>query len=61
MATVYADPDHLGQERRVQRTLRTINGHGWRQRPAPLAEHIGLHKVFTWTCYMLHTSFILKR
>jgi hypothetical protein len=46
MATVYAEPavslsEHLAQERRMQRAWRTINGNGWRQRLAPLAEHMG--------------------
>src|SRR3954452_11914384 len=28
-------------ERRMQRALRTIDGHGWWQRLVPLAEHMG--------------------
>jgi hypothetical protein len=50
MATVCADPrslssDHLAQERRMQRLVRTINGNGWRQRLAPLAEHMGNRRL----------------
>src|SRR5437762_3281574 len=33
--------DHLAQEQHLQRALRPIDGHGWRQRLAPLAQHMG--------------------
>src|SRR5438105_15016242 len=36
---------HLAQERRRQRALRTINGPGWRQRLAPLTQHMGNHRL----------------
>jgi hypothetical protein len=36
---------HLAQERHRQRALRTINGPGWRQRLAPLAEHMGNRRL----------------
>jgi hypothetical protein len=49
MATA-VDPDvsasrHLAQERHRQRALRTITGPGWRQRLAPLAEHMGNRRL----------------
>jgi hypothetical protein len=37
--------DHLAQEQRMQRALRAIDGHGWRQRLAPLAEHMGNRRL----------------
>jgi hypothetical protein len=42
--------DHLAQEQRVQRALRPIDGHGWRQRLALLAEHVGNRRlVHAWS------------
>jgi hypothetical protein len=38
-------PRQLAQERHRQRALRTINGPGWRQRLAPLAEHMGNRRL----------------
>ena len=32
--------DHLAQEWGMQRALRILNGHGWRERLAPLAQHM---------------------
>jgi hypothetical protein len=37
--------DPLTQEQRMQRACRTINGNGWRQRLAPLAEHMGNRRL----------------
>jgi hypothetical protein len=50
MATVHADPDvfssdRFAAERRMQRALRTIGGRVWRQRLAPLAEHLGNRRL----------------
>ena len=52
MATMYAEPGvtapkRLAAERRARRAWRTINGNGWRERLAPLAEHIGTHAHLT--------------
>ena len=50
MATACADPDacspeHLAAERRMRRVMRTITGHRWRQRLAPLAEFMGNRRM----------------
>jgi hypothetical protein len=37
--------DPLTQEQRMQRPWRTINRDGWRQRLAPLAEHMGNRRL----------------
>ena len=37
--------DHLAQEWHMQRALRIINGHGWRERLAPLAQHMGNRRL----------------
>jgi hypothetical protein len=37
--------DPLAQEQRMQRAWRTINGHGWRERLAPLAQHMGNRRL----------------
>jgi hypothetical protein len=35
----------LAQEQRMQRALRTIHGHGWREHLAPLAQHMGNRRL----------------
>jgi hypothetical protein len=50
MATVHAGPEvscpeRFVRERRTQRAWRTINGDGWRQRLAPLAEFMGNRRL----------------
>ena len=48
VTAVYPDVSasrHLAQERHRQRALRTITGPGWRQRLAPLAEHMGNRRL----------------
>ena len=52
MATMYAEPGvtapkRLAAERRARRAWRTINENGWRERLAPLAEHMGTHAHLT--------------
>ena len=37
--------DHLAQEQRMRRALRILNGHGWRERLAPLAQHMGNRRL----------------
>jgi hypothetical protein len=37
--------DHLAQEWHMQRALRIINGYGWRERLAPLAQHMGNRRL----------------
>ena len=37
--------DHLAQEQHMQRALRPIDGHGWRERLAPLAQHMGNRRL----------------
>jgi hypothetical protein len=37
--------DYLVHERHLQCALRTINGNGWRQRLAPLAEYMGNRRM----------------
>jgi hypothetical protein len=37
--------DHLAQEWRMQRALRVINGYGWRERLAPLAQHMANRRL----------------
>jgi hypothetical protein len=38
-------PEALAVERRMQRAMRTLTGDGWRSRLAPLAEHMGNHRM----------------
>jgi hypothetical protein len=44
-AATAASPEALATERRMQRTMRIVNGNGWRQRLAPLAEHMGNRRM----------------
>ena len=37
--------DPLAQEQRMQRAWRILNGHGWRERLAPLAQHMGNRRL----------------
>jgi hypothetical protein len=37
--------DRLAQEQRMRHAWRILNGHGWRERLAPLAQHMGNRRL----------------